>query len=241
MFIAPSAPAETLLTPYNPEIDQLLRSFDTTSNWYAQRSAVQQIPVLGSAQVSSAQMLHARRVTARFLAKLPTSTVRELRHAGLKVVVIGPTEHISDVPAIGSRFGPDGDRQYWAGSGATPDLPLCVATSAHFDQPWVGENLMIFGLATSLAELVLLPDRPGFRRDLDRAFAHARSRGRWANTHAAASPGTYWAEGVQSYFNANREGPRRGDGVHGAINTRRELAARDPALYRLIAQNFLGG
>lgn len=232
--------AETLWTPPNSEIERLLRGYDTTSSWYAQRSKVRGIPVLGSAQVAPATLRKARVTLSRFLAKLPPSAVRDLRRSGFAVVVIARGEQVSDVPAVGDRFGPDGDRLYWGGFGATPELPIAVATEANLTDGTGDENLLIYALAGSLAELVLKPQQPAFQRDLQAAYDGALVAGRWRQTYARATPETYWAEGVQSWFGVNRPGPRGGDGVHGRVNSARALQAHDRALYRLIDRTFGG-
>ena len=227
----------------SPEVDYGSRQYGAIAldnNWYAQRGEVRGIPVIGSAQVAPATMRRARMTASRFLAKVPPSLVRDLRRRGFAVVVIARGETVSDVPAVGGRFGPGGDARYWGGFGATPDLPIAVATEANLMDGTDGENLLIYALAGSLAELVLKPQRPFFERDLQAAYDGALAAGRWNRTYARATPDTYWAEGVQSWFGANRIGPRGGDGVHGRINSSRALRAHDPALYRLIDRTFGG-
>ncbi len=51
---------------------------------------------------------------------------------------------------------------------------------------------------------------------------------------SARNPAEYWAEGVQSYFDADRES---GPG-HNGVNTREELERYDPDLARLVAEVF---
>jgi hypothetical protein len=240
LLSASPAAAETPWLPPNPEIEQLLGGFDLRNSWYAQRSSVRNIPVLGSANVSARTMRKARSTLIQFLAKVSPSLVRDLRRTGFAVVVIARGETVSDVPAVGNRFGPDGNARYWGGFGATPELPIAVATEANLTGGTDGENLLTYALATSLAEMVLKRERPSFQRDLDDAYARALAAGRWRQTYARATPDTYWAEGVQSWFGANRTGPRGGDGVHGHINSPRALKAHDPALYRLIDRIFGG-
>ena len=62
-------------------------------------------------------------------------------------------------------------------------------------------------------------------------------RGLWRNTYAATNYKEYWAEGVQSWFNVNKE-VLRVDGIHNDINTRRELIKYDPELAKLISKWF---
>lgn len=227
----------------SPEVDYGSRQYGAIAldnNWYAQRSAVRDIPVIGSANVAPATMRRARMTVRRFLAKAPPSLVRDLWRSGFAVVVIARGETVSDVPAVGDRFGPDGDARYWGGFGATPALPIAVATEANLMDGTDGENLLVYALAGSLAELVLKPKRQSFARELQAAYDGALAAGRWNQTYARATPDTYWAEGVQSWFGANRVGPRGGDGVHGRVNSARALRAYDPALYRLIDRMFGG-
>ena len=69
---------------------------------------------------------------------------------------------------------------------------------------------------------------------LRKLFKKAAEKGLWKDTLAAKSHNEYWAEGVQSWFDANRENDRD----HNHVNTRRELQAYDPDLAALIAEVF---
>lgn len=212
--------------------------YQLTDPWYAKYSEVRGIPVVGSAAVDDRTLRLARRTVARVLATVPRDTVRQLRQANFRIAIIARGETISAVPGARDRLGPDADRRYWGGFGATPHWPLCVATEANLADRAGEENLLVYSLATSIAELALRPGERSFAPALDKAYAHAATNRLWANTYAGTSVNSYWAEGVQSYFNANREGSRGGDGIHGRINTRRKLRAYDPLLYRLIAEEF---
>lgn len=212
--------------------------YQLTDPWYAKYSEVRGIPVVGSARVDDRTLERARRTVARVLATVPRDTVRQLRQANFHIAVIARGEPISAVPGARDRLGPDADSRYWGGFGATRDWPLCVATEANLADRAGEENLLVYSLAISIAELALRPGRRSFTPTLDEAYAHAAKKSLWVNTYAGASATSYWAEGVQSYFNANRAGSRGGDGIHGRINTRRELRAYDPWLYRLIAEEF---
>lgn len=63
------------------------------------------------------------------------------------------------------------------------------------------------------------------------------AKGLWAKTYAAKNAGEYWAEGLQSWFDANLQADPP-NGIHDHVNTRAELEAYDPALARLIAETF---
>ena len=76
-----------------------------------------------------------------------------------------------------------------------------------------------------------------FDRALRHLFEQARAQGRFENTYAAENYMEYWAEGVQSWFDANLEAIPT-NGVHNQVNTRGELAAYDPALAALVSGVF---
>ncbi|HEY3496639.1 MAG TPA: hypothetical protein VGK73_18195, partial [Polyangiaceae bacterium] len=91
-------------------------------------------------------------------------------------------------------------------------------------------------LGHALRSLGLLDSDPEWGPGLRAAYDAATAAGLWANTHAGTSAAQYWAEGVQDWYDANREAVP-GDGVHNEINTRAELKAYDPELAALIAES----
>lgn len=216
----------------------IAQQYGLTDPWYAKYSEVRGIPVVGSAGVDDRTLVLARRTVARVLATTPRDTIRRLRQADFRIAIIARGERIGAIPGARDRLGPDSDNLYWGGFGATRDWPLAVATEANLADLAGEENILVYSLAVSIAELALRPGNRSFAPALDRAYAHALDKGLWANSYARANATSYWAEGVQSYFDANREGSRGGDGVHGRVSTRRELRAHDPVLYRLIEEEF---
>ena len=77
---------------------------------------------------------------------------------------------------------------------------------------------------------------PEFEGRLASVYKNARSSGLWQDTFAATNKSEYWAEGVQSWFNANlQRGLFPTDG-HNHINIRGELKEYDIGLYGLIEE-----
>ena len=60
--------------------------------------------------------------------------------------------------------------------------------------------------------------------------------GLWRDTYAGSNPVEYWAEGVQSWFDANQQ-PQAG--IHNHVDTRAELKEYDPLLSTII-ERFMG-
>ena len=74
-----------------------------------------------------------------------------------------------------------------------------------------------------------------FDEKLKQLYKSALAKGLWKDTLAAANHVEYWAQGVQSWFDANAQGSPG----HNKVNTRKELEAYDPDLARFIAGVFL--
>ena len=75
---------------------------------------------------------------------------------------------------------------------------------------------------------------PTFDKRLQRAFKSARDAGLWDGTYAGTNRQEYWAEGVQSWFDTNRQN----DSQHNHVNTRAELKEYDPDLAKLLKEVF---
>lgn len=76
-----------------------------------------------------------------------------------------------------------------------------------------------------------------FGNELRATFAQALEEGLWDNTYASTSLEEYFAEGVQSWFNANMK-VEEPNGIHNDINSNEELKAYDPRLHSLISKYF---
>ena len=96
---------------------------------------------------------------------------------------------------------------------------------------------MIHEFAHTVLEMAVEPDDPDFVARLDDAYAEALAAGLWSDTYAASDINEYWAEGVQDWFDANRDADPP-NGVHNHVNTREELWDYDPRLAALIREVF---
>ena len=74
---------------------------------------------------------------------------------------------------------------------------------------------------------------PNFEQDLKNCYQDAIDQWLWKNISAAANHIESWAEGVQSWYNFNKEA-NFPDDAHNHINTHQELKAYDSALYKII-------
>ena len=65
----------------------------------------------------------------------------------------------------------------------------------------------------------------------------ALAAGKWGKTYAATNVEEYWAEGVQSWFNANQYS-NPPNGIHNHVSNRDALREYDPGLADIIVQVF---
>ena len=172
----------------------------------------------------------------------------ELRKRGtsLRVAVIGASEVTTDIPEyrpLGRLYPEKEYDKRTRGLGATAAVPvtsgaeenlLCYSTDRYR-----GENIFVHEFSHSIKRLGLDVIDPGFRARVQEAYDHARLNGLWTPTYSMANAEEYWAEGVQSYFDANRFADPP-NGIHNAVNTRAKLESYDPALFALIDRAFAG-
>ena len=85
-----------------------------------------------------------------------------------------------------------------------------------------------FPLDERLEDFLYFDDR------LKEVFDQSIAAGLWEGKYAANNHHEYWAEGVQSWFNNNREN----DHDHNHVNTRAELKSYDSALAKVVEEVF---
>ncbi|MBL8679845.1 MAG: hypothetical protein JNK05_11800 [Myxococcales bacterium] len=223
--------------------------------FYRQHLDVMGIPVVGSQHVSPRALREAARLVRLMLARHPEYAQR-LVAARVRVAIMARNEHTTDIPEHSdlNRVYPPTDWNARArGLAATAARPASSGAEENLlcegDVRYPGESIFIHEFAHTIHLLAIAPYDPRFVAALQRAYRAARRANLWTNTYATAATDAnpaaaearnieeYWAEGVQSFYNANREATPP-DGVHNHVNTRDELRVYDRALYDLIAEVF---
>ena len=199
------------------------------------------IPVLASAAVSDDAVKTACIIVVRMLSK--RDDVRQAMIAQqMRVAIIGRNEMTTDIPDyrnLNTMF-PQQDWNRLRGVGATLMIPVSSVGEENLlclqDDIFAGEKLLVQTFATAV--LLGLGDADGtFESRLRDAYDAATSAGLWRNTYAEVNDIEYYAEGVQSWFDANLD-VAQPDGNNGPINTRAELRAYDPTLAALIGETM---
>lgn len=229
--------AQSVVSPVPATI---VSQYNLDTSWYAKYIDAWGVPILGSAALSDAALVAARDQLGTLLWTYPYWPVPELDSRNVRVVMIARSEDASDIPEFGAIYGTSQDHVYWAGFGATDALPISAGTEDNLLDNYGGENIFAHEFGHTVADMALRHIDPEFQSELYSAYNHALGTGLWSNTYADATVSEYWAEGVQSYFGVNREGPVGGDGVHNNINTRAELSSYDPQLFALLDRVYRG-
>jgi len=204
------------------------------------------IPIASSEHVPDAALQMAADIVSHMLAPMPAVRDR-LAVVKLRIAIISEHEVTSDIPEykpLVRRYPEKNYDERTRGigansavnpvtSGAEENL-LCYPTDRYR-----GENIFVHELSHSIKKLGLEALDPGFGARVVQAYDHARLTGLWARTYSMANAEEYWAEGVQSYFDANSSADPP-NGIHNAINTRAKLKDYDPALFAVIDGAFAG-
>jgi len=199
------------------------------------------IPVLASAAVSDDAVRTACIIVVRMLSK--RDDVRQaMIGQQMRVAIIGRNEVTTDIPEyrnLNSMF-PQQDWNRLRGVGATIMIPVSSVGEENLlclqDDIFSGEKLLVQTFATAVLLGVGAADDT-FEPRLRDAYDAAINAGLWRNTYAEVNDIEYYAEGVQSWFDANLD-VAQPDGNNGPINTRAELRAYDPALAALVQETM---
>jgi len=160
----------------------------------------------------------------------------------MTVAVIGVNEVTTQIPEyrnLNAMF-PNQNWDRLRGVGATIMIPVSSVGEENLlclqNDTFAGEQLLVQTFATAVLLGVEDADST-FESRLNAAFQAATSTGLWRDTYAAVNEIEYYAEGVQSWFDANHY-VAQPDGNNGPISTRGELKAYDPSLATLISETM---
>ncbi|WP_437521835.1 hypothetical protein WME79_29940 [Sorangium sp. So ce726] len=201
------------------------------------------IPVISSEKVPDAALLRACSVVVRMLGH--RDDVRQaMIENHTRVAVMAETEVTTDIPEHSDLYeafpGTDWDTRA-RGLGATPARPASSCAEENVlcypSDPYLGEDILVHEFSHAIAIMGIAFVEPTFNGELEDVFDAALQAGKWENTYAATNKDEYWAEGVQSWFDANTEAIPT-NGIHNEIDTRAELRDYDRPLHDLIARYF---
>jgi len=175
---------------------------------------------------------------------------------GVKLLVLGPAEALSDLPEYGKMTAVNVDHtarflDY------SPETKLLVVAQENVladpGEPYATECQVIRVFATAgrpvdpnwenrgrqVQQYELRVQRMDIRFDkkLEELYDSAMSKGQWKGTAAVHDRIEYWTQGVLAYFGAVGQGAVPNDADH-PITTRESLSEYDPGLFELVAETM---
>lgn len=224
--------------------DCAIQAIGTDDDFYRTTCEQAGISIVAGADVEAAVLAAAADRMNALLANRPeiaASIASSIEH----VAVIGRDQRITDLPdfeelysihpgtnwnRLGRSF--PGTEEVPAPAGAEENL-LCLESDRYR-----GEDMFIRDFGWTIRRFGIAPIDPGLDRAIEDAYGRAIATDLWRNTVAEVNSDMYWAEGVQSFFDANNEEKDEKDQIHNQIDTRDELRSYDPDLYRLLVDAF---
>ena len=194
-------------------------------------------PIVASEQVNDYALKEAAYWVDQLLAQRPDVREAMIKH-GSRLVVMAYNEFTTDIPEH-SGLKP---KEYWdaraRGLGGSTRDPVCSCAEenvlAYPGDPYVQESILIHEFAHNIHLCGLVNIDKTFDARLKATYRSAMDEDLWKGKYASTNRMEYWAEGVQSWFNDNREN----DHDHNHVNTRKELKEYDPGLAELCEEVF---
>lgn len=194
-------------------------------------------PVVGSGKVDDYALKEAAWLINMMLARRP-DVKKAMVASGSRMIVMAHDEFTSDVPEH-SKLRP---KDYWdaraRGLGGSKTEPVCSCAEENilaFDgDPYSTENILIHEFAHNIHLRGMVNVDRTFDIRLEATYDKAMSAGLWKGKYASVNHAEYFAEGVQSWFDNNRQP----DHDHNHVDTRRELKDYDPGLAAMCQEVF---
>ena len=218
--------------------------------FYSKYLSADGYPIVASDNVNDYALREAAYLVNIMLAQRPD--VRDaMIKSGSRMSIIASSEFTTDQPEWTWMADPKNDNQeakgitakdFWdaraRGMGGSETDPYCSCGEenllAYDGDPYSTECILIHEFAHNIHLRGLVNVDPTFDPRLKAAYGKAMSAGLWKGKYASVNHHEYFAEGVQSWFDDNREN----DHDHNHVDTRDELLEYDPDLAALCREVF---
>ncbi|MCR9118073.1 MAG: hypothetical protein NXI22_14145 [bacterium] len=219
------------------EIPESVRKDFKLAPFYEKVVLVEGLPIVGSKHVQETALLEAAWLIEQMIGRRP-EVLKAMAANNVRFSVMACNEMTTQIPEH-SDLKPS---SYWdkraRGLGATPQRPAVSCGEENLlkspGDPYSKENILIHEFGHAIHQMGLNTVDPEFDRRLAATFEQAMRTGLWKGAYASTNKQEYWAEGVQSWFDTNREN----DSEHNHVNTREEIKKYDPRLSALLKEVF---
>lgn len=206
--------------------------------------------IVSSNRVDDYALKEAAYLVNQLLANRPD--VREaMIQSGSRMSILAHDEYTTDQPEWEWLGNPRNDgrdkpgvsaKDFWdgraRGMGGSETDPFCSCGAENLlgyrGDPYSSECILIHEFAHNIHLRGMVRVDPTFDERLKKAYRAAMDKGLWKGKYASVNHHEYFAEGVQSWFDNNREN----DHDHNHVNTREELIAYDPELASFCREVF---
>ncbi|MDX1948547.1 MAG: hypothetical protein SFU86_24385 [Pirellulaceae bacterium] len=215
---------------------------------YTQQASAEGFLVVASERVNPFALKEAVYIVNQLLAQRPDVRAAMIK-SGARLSIMAHDEFTTDLPEwawladepapgfeeISARDYRDARARGMGGSLTDPYCSCAEENLLAYDgDPYAAENILIHELAHNIHLRGMSNVDPTFDGRVRGAWDAAMSAGLWKGKYAAVNHHEYFAEGVQSWFDDNREN----DHDHNHVNTRAELLEYDPRLAALCREVF---
>lgn len=216
--------------------------------FYTQSISASGFPIVASAKVNPYALKEAAYILDLMLANRPDVRTAMIR-SGARLCIMAHHEFTTDLPEFarlgrGEQPGFSGvsAKDYWnaraRGTGGSQTDPFCTCAEENVlgfpGDPYAKECILIHEFAHNIHLRGMANVDPTFDARVKAAYDAAMKAGLWKAAYASVNHHEYFAEGVQSWFDNNREN----DNEHNHVNTRAELIEYDPGLAALCREVF---
>lgn len=216
--------------------------------FYTQEASAGGFPVVASAKVSPYALKEAVYIVNMMLSKRPDVRAAMVK-SGARLSILAHNEFTCDQPewawlaedpvegydGISTRDFRDARAR---GMGGSLTDPYCSCAEenllAYEGDPYSTESILIHELAHNIHLRGMINVDATFDQRVKASYDAAMKTGLWKGKYASVNHHEYFAEGVQSWFDNNREP----DHDHNHVNTRAELLDYDPGLAALCREVF---
>ena len=235
--LSAQAPAREQIPPVTkvPEsFFALLREQDreVARKFYGKHIDVRGMPVVASGLVDDAALQRTYSIVTHMLAGRPDVLQAMVRNS-MYLIIIGKDQVYTDMPEYRNNSDPTYQNERVRGTGGRPtsfgEENLLTLPIDRYDDESIGVHEFCHTIDGTLSTV-----DSTWRRRRDAAFANARAKGLHTNVYAGSSPGEYWGEICQTYFDTQRVN----NWNHNFVGTREQLMEYDPMGYELTRTAF---
>lgn len=207
------------------------------SPFYAKYLDANGYPIVSSAKVDDYALHEAAYLVDMMLAQRPDLR-RAMAASGSRLIVMAHDEFTTEIPEH-SHLAP---KDFWdaraRGLGGSREDAVCSCGEENLlgfeGDPYATENILIHEFAHNIHLRGMVNLDPTFDDRLKQSYERAMAQGLWQTKYASTNHAEYFAEGVQSWFNNNRQP----DHDHNHVDTRQELKEYDPGLASMCEEVF---